>query len=553
MTLTQTPTPNPHPNQAEFLNLVLLRGTSFGEDDGLLLQIRELQRPQPRGHTAAAAVLAADPLNSNGVSRRQALAQCAAAQRWGQAQHQRHAVVQDTRAAERVRERDAREAELEEPGAVLLAATGSPCDLSSLGVEEDGGGVSSARATPTASATPAPAQAPDALTPPTDATDVTRAKAAQTIQQQLRRERACACLQQQRLAEVPGQITSEERAQLTEALDDGEQAVAELQRGGSPACASRRMALQQKSALGTWAKQRLTGDAHASLTGGKPLSLLRSERLFSDAPPLPQPFETEVPEWLRLRWRATSRGIGCLERWSLTGPAAQASRVADAMTRAAHMRGLNWRGGLLGKRTREAVGLPGKLSEYEGRLCTWEHEARAAAVRAAVFCNAELLQSRIFSAVIGIDPSATSGWEHQLSPDETVAGTRRALRVLQCVCKSWRDAMRDFRLSLPQREAAKTARAAVERNLQTDARGERQDERAAEAGAVSAHTPAATQPTAPGSTVTTIAAAVPAAPAASATPESAAIGGDDMENDAINPHTLPGPGNLNPSPLTLNL
>ena len=43
-------------------------------------------------------------------------------------------------------------------------------------------------------------------------------------------------------------------------------------------------------------------------------------------------------------------------------------------------------------------------------------------------------------------------------------------------------------------------------------------------------------------------AAPPAAPAASATPESAAIGGDGMEDDALDSHELPGPGNLNPSP-----
>ena len=40
----------------------------------------------------------------------------------------------------------------------------------------------------------------------------------------------------------------------------------------------------------------------------------------------------------------------------------------------------------------------------------------------------------------------------------------------------------------------------------------------------------------------------PTAPATSATPESAAIGGDGMEDDALDPHALSGAGNLDPSP-----
>ena len=40
----------------------------------------------------------------------------------------------------------------------------------------------------------------------------------------------------------------------------------------------------------------------------------------------------------------------------------------------------------------------------------------------------------------------------------------------------------------------------------------------------------------------------PAPPATSATPESAAIGGDGMEDDALDPHALSGAGNLDPSP-----
>ena len=35
---------------------------------------------------------------------------------------------------------------------------------------------------------------------------------------------------------------------------------------------------------------------------------------------------------------------------------------------------LPWRS-LLGKRTREAAGLPGKLSDYEGQLCKQQREA----------------------------------------------------------------------------------------------------------------------------------------------------------------------------------
>ena len=166
-------------------------------------------------------------------------------------------------------------------------------------------------------------------------------------------------------------LSTEEKAQLTEALDEGEQTVAELQQGGSPADASRIMSLRQKVALGTFAKQRLTGDAHASLTGGKPLRAFDSERLFSDAPPLPQLAEHServIPE--RVTTRPAFVGL-----WRRDGPAAHASRVADAMTRAAHMHTHPWRG-LLGKRTREAAELPGKLAEYEGRLSKWQREAR---------------------------------------------------------------------------------------------------------------------------------------------------------------------------------
>ena len=528
---------------------MLLRSTNYGDDDGLLPQIRDLQLPVLRG--------------------------------------QRHAVAQEGRAAERARERDAREAEPEEPGAARLA---EPCDPSSLGVEEYGGDVSSARATPTdfaPPAAPAPAQSPGASTPPTDAADEAMAKAARTtqrlwrwrpplavvtsgqgFQQRLSLQRlkkherllgARARLQQQRLAEV--QISPEWRAQLTEALDEGEQAVVELQQAGRPAGASRMMALQQKVALGTIAKQGLTGDAHASLTGGKPLRLLGSEdhsvmRLLDAGGSRPttlvgREVRPKLPP--ELQRRATRRGIGALVPWRRDGPAAQASSVADAMTRAVRMPDHTWRG-LQGKRTREAAGLSGKLSEYEGGLRSWERErceaqaAVRAAAQARVFDNAELMQKHIFPAVIGVDSSATSGWVHQSSPEQTVAGTRCALRVLQCVCKSWRDAMGDFRLSLAQRAAAKTARAAAERNLQTDARGERQDERVAEAGAVSTLTPAA-QPAALGSTVTTPATAIAAAaPAISATPESAAIGGDDMEDNALGSDALPDAGNLNPSP-----
>ena len=58
--------------KAEFLHRMLLRSTNYGDDDGLLPQIRDLQLPVLRG--------------------------------------QRHAVAQEGRAAERARERDAREA-----------------------------------------------------------------------------------------------------------------------------------------------------------------------------------------------------------------------------------------------------------------------------------------------------------------------------------------------------------------------------------------------------------------------------------------------------------
>ena len=138
-----TPNPNPNPNQAEFLHRMLQRGTGYGDNDGLFPEIRELQRLPPRGHAAAAAVLAADPLDSNGVPRRQARAQRAAEQRWGQSQHQRNEAVQELRAAvqeqmglQRVRERDAREAESEEPGAARLAGAESSCDPRSLGVDD---------------------------------------------------------------------------------------------------------------------------------------------------------------------------------------------------------------------------------------------------------------------------------------------------------------------------------------------------------------------------------------------------------------------------------
>ena len=140
---------------------MLQRGTSYSDKDGLLPQIRELQLPALRAHAAAAAVLAANPLDDNGEPRRQAQAKRVAVQRW------------HWKRARRV------------------------------------------------------------------------------------------------------------------ALEEGEQAVAELQQGGSPADASRIMSLQQKVELGTFAKQRLAGDAHASLTGGKALRTLDFERLFSDAPMLP--------------------------------------------------------------------------------------------------------------------------------------------------------------------------------------------------------------------------------------------------------------------------
>ena len=179
-------------------------------------------------------------------------------------------------------------------------------------------------------------------------------------------------------------LSTEDRAQLTEALGDGARTVAELQQGGSPADASWRMALQQKVALGTFAKRRLTGDAHASLTGGKAFGLLESE----------QPSLTDLVSLLlskdgKYHWRplqrppelpskATRRGIGALVRWRRDGPAAQASRVADAMTRAAHMPDLSWRGSL-GKRTREAAELPW-LAECErgAELSKWQHERREA-------------------------------------------------------------------------------------------------------------------------------------------------------------------------------
>ena len=319
------------------------------------------------GRAAAAAVLAADPLDDNGVPRSQ---------------------MQEEMGLQRVRGRDAREAELEAPGATRLAGAGDSCDPSSLSVEEygggseggggeggeggEGGGGGEVEGGEGGEGEGGGDGGESAATPLTDAADQTMVEAlrlrvtARTIRR--RRWR----LQHQRLAEVPGQITTVERAQLTEALEEGEQAVAELQQGGSPADASRIMSLQQKVALGTFAKQRLAGDAHASLTGGKALRTLDFERLFSDAPMLPLLVGRELPA--ELQWRATKRGIGCLVRWRRDGPAAQASRVADAMTRAAHMPDPPWRS-LLGKRTREAAGLPGKLSEYEWQLRTWEPKA----------------------------------------------------------------------------------------------------------------------------------------------------------------------------------
>ena len=78
------------------MNHVLQRGTDFTDKDGLLLQIRELQRPTLRGHTHAAAVLAADPLDDNGVPRSRARAKRAAEQRWGRTRQQHHGATRLT-------------------------------------------------------------------------------------------------------------------------------------------------------------------------------------------------------------------------------------------------------------------------------------------------------------------------------------------------------------------------------------------------------------------------------------------------------------------------
>ena len=473
-------TPTPTPNQAEFLHRMLLRGTNHSDDDGLLLQIRALQLPrglvaagltvgmgraaereraanrnfglrstsarldphrsarsEADKHAAAAAVLAADPLDDNGESRRQARA---AEQRANETRRQNHAVSQVRRAEaqvrraevqevmnlQRVRERDAREAEPEGPGAARLAGARS-CDPSRLGVEEYGGGIGGGgRGEGGGGKSSGGGGGEGAATPPliydadetmaaartnqllwrwrsplvvvTSGRGLQRRRSLQRLKKDERLQGARARVQQRRLAEVV--LSTEEKAQLTEALDEGEQAVAELQQGGSPADASRIMSLQQKVALGTSAKQRLTGDAHASLTGGKALRPIDSERLFSDALMLPRLVERELPS--ELQWRATRRGIGLLARWSTGGPAAQASGVADAMTQAVHMPDLHWRG-LLGKRTREAAGLPGKLSEYEGQLrkqqretelSKWQHgrcEARVGGEHTCTICQ-ELIE-----------------------------------------------------------------------------------------------------------------------------------------------------------------
>ena len=104
------------------------------------------------GHAAAAAVLAADPPDENGVPRSQAQAKRAADQRWGRTQQQRYVAEGERRVAEqeqmglqRVWERDAREAEPEAPGAARLAGAESSCDPLSLGVEQYGGGIGGGR------------------------------------------------------------------------------------------------------------------------------------------------------------------------------------------------------------------------------------------------------------------------------------------------------------------------------------------------------------------------------------------------------------------------
>ena len=69
-------------------------------------------------------------------------------------------------------------------------------------------------------------------------------------------------------------------------------------------------------------------------------------------------------------------GIGARVRWRSDGPAAEAGRVADAMTRAAHMPDPSWHGSL-GKRTWEAAELPW-LDECErvAELSKWRREVR---------------------------------------------------------------------------------------------------------------------------------------------------------------------------------
>ena len=109
--------------QAEFLDKMLSAGTGYNDSDGLLPAIRALELPTSRANAHAAAVLAADPPDINGVPRSRARAKAVAKQRWGQKTHpQRLLESRDRREAAqqamqelRAEERAAREAEPEAP------------------------------------------------------------------------------------------------------------------------------------------------------------------------------------------------------------------------------------------------------------------------------------------------------------------------------------------------------------------------------------------------------------------------------------------------------
>lgn len=116
--------------------------------------------------------------------------------------------------------------------------------------------------------------------------------------------------------------------------------------------------------------------------------------------------------------------------------------------------------------------------------------AAAAAARQLVFGNNDLMHCRIFPAVLGAPVLEIGARGLVLDCTQMrLPEKRRALMSLQSVCKGWREKVGGLRVGPhAQRPAAHEAEKRAVQHMQTESRGERQDECAAEGYAVAAST-----------------------------------------------------------------